>query len=264
MKKLALSTLLILSSTVVASTPEIEKISCLSSREYITTVKFLRDKKDYGLSEKQIQNTADKVSKGCSGASKQFIKIMKLLTTLGIDSGSSMKTALNFVHKEPSHAKAFIEIYRQTYDPSYLDLDPLNAMNISLKLSALYKGDVDKSLDDFKELVQFCIKNKSMELPNIKCANLATTITLLGQEYKESIAKPFIGLMSFLQETDKGPQVDKNRALKISQEILQFGPLAAKNFEQAFIFATSKKGLSLSTKKAIPFAKEMAKRTVKN
>jgi hypothetical protein len=241
-------------------TPNIK--TCLSSREYITTVKFLRDKKEYQLTEQQIKITADTVSKGCSGSSQQFIKIMKLLTKMGIDSGSSLKTALNFVHKEENFAKAFIEIFRQTYDPSYLDLDALSAMKISLQLSAQYKGDVDKSLSDFRALVGYCLNNKSMELPTSRCAQLATKITMLGQDFIDPISTPFINLMSFLQENDKGPKFDKNTSLKISEAVLKYGPVAERNFKQAYVFATSKDGLAYDFKTAISFAKKMAKRSV--
>jgi hypothetical protein len=264
MKTNVVALVLFYSSIVYSSTPSSTSNikTCLSSREYITTVKFLRDKKEYQLTQEQIKKTADLVSKGCSGSSQQFIKIMKLLTKMGIDSGSSLNTALNFVNKEKSFAKAFIEIFRQTYDPSYLDLDALSAMKISLQLSAQYKGDVEKSLTDFSSLVQYCLENKSMELPNARCAQLATKITMLGQEYEESISKPFIELMSFLQEDDNGPKFDKNTSLKISESVLKYGPLAEKNFRQAYIFAMSKEGLSYDLKMAIPFAKEMAKRSV--
>ncbi len=45
--------------------------------------------------------------------------------------------------------------------------------------------------------------------------------------------------MSFLQEDDKGPKFDKNTSLKISENVLKYGPVAEKNFKQAY-------GLSLT------------------
>lgn len=252
------------STITLASKPNTKLTTCLSSREYITTFKFLRSQKELQLSEKQITSTADQVSKGCSGSSQNFIKIMKLLTKMGIDSGSSLKTALSFVSKDESHTKAFIEIFRQTYDPKFLDLDALSALKISIKLSAEYKGEVTKALKDFQELVQYCLKNKTMELPNVQCAKIATEVTMLGQRFNEEVASPFVDLMYFLQEDKKGPLLDKNNSLDIAKFIFKFGPIAQKNFKQAYLFAVSKKGLSSSTQMAIVFAKEMATRSFKN
>ena len=105
MKKLILINLLICSGFAATplTAPLEKKISnCLSAREYITTVNYFRTNKDFGLSEKEIQKTADKVSMGCSGASQRFIKIVKVLTKMGIDTRSSIENGFSFVNKMSS------------------------------------------------------------------------------------------------------------------------------------------------------------------
>ncbi len=243
----------------IAKTEEL--IKCHSTREFVTTIGFLRDKKDFGLKEPAIYKIADKVSKGCSGASQRFINVTKLLTKVGVDSKSSIENALKFAEKENDFTKAFIEIFRQTYDSKNLDLDALNSLKISLALSVEFKGSIDKAVDDFKRLVEFCKSSNEIDLPLPKCSNLATTVTRLGQDFEEPISKPFIKLVRFLQESKKGPQKSKMHVLKIAKEVIANGPLSQKNFEEAYRYAISEKGLGYTQPKAINFAKLMAKRS---
>jgi hypothetical protein len=267
MKKLILINLLICSSFAATSTPKVKMekaiTDCLSAREYITTINYFRKNKDFGLSEKEIQLTADKVSMGCSGASQRFIKVVKVLTKMGIDTRSSIDNGFSFVNQNDDYTDVFIEIYKHTYDPKFLDLDALTSMRISLDLSTDYKGNVKKSLEDFKALVNFCLKNKSMELPTPTCARVAAKITRLGEDFKEPIAKPFIELIHFLQDKKKGPMLNRNDAMKIAQEVIKSGPTAVKNFKQGYLFDVSKNGLGRTIKQALPLATSLANRTIK-
>lgn len=265
MKTLILFSVVLGSTLSFAANKDAKPIdNCLSAREYITTVNYFRKNKDFGLNEKEIQKIADKVSTGCSGASQRFIKVIKVLTKLGIDTRSSINNAYSFIDQTDDYTKVFIEVYKHAYDPKYMDLDALTAMKISLELSTQYKGDVKKSLKDYKHLVEFCLENKSMELPTPKCALVASKITKLGENFEKPIAKPFVKLIKFLQDDKKGPKLDRNKSMKIAQEVISHGPYAFENFKQAFIFATSKSGLGKSVNQALPFAKTLAKRTIKD
>lgn len=265
--KIAMLFSLVISSTLWANSPTDNNVQkkdiCLAAREYITTVTYLRDNKDFGLSNKEIIDTADKVSTGCSGSSQRFIKVLTLLSKMGVDTRSSISSSLAFVDKDDKFTKVFIEIYRRAYDPKYLDLDVLTSMKISLKLSAQYTGNIDKSLKDFTALVDFCLKNQSMDLPRPICAKLATDIATLGQDFEKPIAKPFIKLIHFLQDHKNGPKLDRNNSLKVAKNVIKFGPISVKNFEQAYNFAVSKKGLDYTIKQAIPFAIKISSRSIK-
>lgn len=237
------------------------KVSCPSSKEYITTVHFLRDQKTMALKENDIQTVADEVSKGCKNASERFVKITKLLTAVGIDSKSAIQTALKFVKKEDISANAFSEIFKQTYEEDFLNLDALSAMKISLKLSHDYKGEPKNVLKEFKKLVEYCKESKSLDLPLPLCAEVASKITLLGQDYEGSISKAFIDLMSYLESSKNGPKLNRKKAVEVSERVLNFGPIAQKNFEQAFEFAVSTKGLGFTHERALSFAMNMAERS---
>ena len=256
----------VLGSISLASASTKEKlsndlISCESTKEYVTTVQFLRDKKDYGLSNSSILKIADEISLGCNGASQRFIKVTTLLTKVGIDTKSSLETAKKFTTKGDSFVDAFITIFKQTYSSSEFDLDALNAMKISTKLSVEFDGTVEHAVSDFNELANFCKNRKEMDLPLPKCAQMATRVTRLGQKFDKTIAGPFIKLVRFLEESKKGPEQPKSQVIKIAEKVISNGPIASENFINAYKYAVKKDGLGISDKDAIAFGIKMSKRS---
>lgn len=268
MKKLAglfLITGVLSSTSVLANTATAEKlVPCEATKEYVTTVEFLRDKKDYGLKNSQIYKVADEISKGCSGASQRFIKVSNLLTKVGVDSASAIIHAKKFSKKEDAFVDAFVAIFKQTYSEKNLDLDALNSLRISLKLSVEFSGNIEVAVKDFNELVEFCKDRKEMDLPLPKCAQLATRITRLGQKYDEAIAPPFIKLVKFLEESSKGPKQPKSNVIKIAENVMKYGPVAANNFIDAYKYAIKKEGLGFSEAQAIKFGQKLASRSFKS
>lgn len=234
---------------------------CLSSREYITTVHYLRDQKEFGLSEKEIQKTADSVSTGCTNASKRFINTIKILTKLGIDARSAAQTALKFASKTDKHSETFIKIFKYSYNPDKLDLDALSAINLSLSLSADFGGDLENAVENYQDIVEYCLENKSLELPLSQCAILSKDITLKGINFQKPLAPDFKKLATFLQTDKDGPKLSVLESLKITKKVIVFGPTARENYIQAFRFATAKSGLKLSHKDALIFAQKMARRS---
>lgn len=253
-----------LSAIAAPKKPLKEKhIPCEATKEYVTTVEYLRDKKNFGMKAKQIYKVADSISKGCSGASQRFIKITNLLTKVGIDSSSAISHAKKFSKKEDTFVDAFITIFKQTYSSKNLDLDALNSLKISLKLSVEFSGNIEVAVGDFNDLVEFCKDRKEMDLPLPRCAQLATRITRLGQNYDEPIASPFIKLVRFLEESSKGPKQPKSNVIKIAESVIKYGPVASQNFIDAYKYAINKKGLGFSELQAIKFGKKLASRSFK-
>lgn len=240
-----------------------ELVPCESAKEYVTTVEFLTEKKDFGLNKQQIYKIADEISKGCSGSSQRFIKVTKLLTRVGIDSSSAVSHGKKFASKDDSFVDAFVTIFKQTYSKNNLDLDALNSLKISLKLSLEFDGNIKSAVEDFDELVNFCKERKQMDLPLPQCAELATQVTRLGQKYKEEISGPFIKLIKFLEQSSEGPKLSKNQVFKLAKQIIQYGPIASKNFIYAYKYAIDKKKLGFTQPQAIKFGQKMASRSFK-
>lgn len=260
MKKFTLTFFLFLTTThtVMASNSEPKLFSakdqCLATREFITTFHFLKKNKDFGLSQEEINITANKVSKGCTGSSQRFINVLKVLTKMGIDTRSSIDYALNFTDKTDGYTQVFVEVFRRSYDPKYLNLDALTSLKMSLRLSKDYKGILKNSESDFKKLVEFCLKEEILKLSNPSCGQLSAKIAALGESFEDPIAKYYIEVIKFLQEDKAGPKLDKNQTLKYAERIITNGPLAVENFIQAFKFATNKKKLGYTAKQALAFS----------
>ena len=243
---------------------ELKVKSCLSAREFITTVEFLRDFKDLAITEKSARYYADKVSTGCSGAGQRFIKVTKLLTKVGVDSKSALESAISFINQEDNVVDAFIKTSALSYEEDFLDLDALSAMKISLRLSSQFKGNAEIARDDFKDIALYCKDKKKLNLPLATCAKIATDVALLSEKFQEKAAQEFIELLEFLSQDRDGPGLDLNMALKISMDLINYGPKANKNFQQAYEYAIEKDGLSLSSKDALDFAQNISKRSYKD
>ena len=235
-----------------------QKDQCLSTREYITTFHFLKKNKDFGLSQEEINLTAHKVSKGCTGSSQRFINVLKVLTKMGIDTRSSIDYALNFTDKTDDYTQVFIEVFRRSYDPKYLNLDALTSLKMSLRLSKDYKGILKNSESDFKKLVEFCLKEEILKLSNPSCGQLSAKIAALGESFEDPLAKYYIEIVKFLQEDKVGPKLDKNQTLNYAEKIITNGPQAVENFIQAYKFATNKKKLGYTDKQALTFSLTLA------
>lgn len=79
---------LLLSTFAFADNQEPKAKECLAYREYVTTLRYLRAKKDFAFKENDARKLADEVSLGCTNAGKRFIKIVDILTKAGVDSWS--------------------------------------------------------------------------------------------------------------------------------------------------------------------------------
>lgn len=235
---------------------------CLTAREYITAYRYLTEKKEFGIKKDQAQKIADKVSLGCTGSSQRFINVLNALIKLGISANTAVPYALNFTKKSDNYTEAFIDIFKKSYDPKYLNLDIQSSLKNALRLSKDYSGNLENALNDFENLVEFCLDDETMKMPIAECGALATKVAGFGEKFEDPIAKPFIELLKFLQEEDKGPKVNKSDALKIAVKVIPYGSKAVENYIRLYKFSTSKKGLGYTASQALPLSLKLAQRSL--
>ena len=259
MKFFYLLTLLMYAPLTLSSkeAPAFSKITCLAAQEYITTLNFFRQQKSFALNETESQKISQEVAQGCTGASKRFISITNLLIKANLDSRSAIKTASLFIKRESQEAEAFMEIFRKSFLERYLDLDLKNAIEVALELSQGISNTPYRIMEEFKNLVNFCVKAQGLDLPRPQCAKLAISIVKAGQGFAENISAEFIKLFTFLTNSKKGDQTTGN-ALKIAERVMQFGPAASDNFITAFEFGFAEKGMKLANQDAIKFAEQIS------
>ena len=250
---------------LTATTPPKEEFiqTCTSTREFVTTLEFLRAHKEFSVHESDAKKIAHFVTTGCTGASARFIKVVNLLTKARLSIVSALNLAREFAISDDTTTDAFIAIFRLSYLSDVLDLDVKTSLDIAQGLSVRFSGHTKKILPDFTALVEFCMQEKGLGLPVPKCALLAESISKLGENFKDPISGPFIKLYHF-NRSKKGPGLPLFDAIKVAQDVLQNGPAASDNFIQAFKYATSKGGLGLEAKQAVKFAQKMAANTIKN
>ena len=255
--------LLISSHLSIASTALSRPVACLSTREYITTLEYLRDHKDFSLTESQAREIADKVSTGCSNASKRFVNVTEILSKAGLPSNKAISTGIKFANKDDDAAEAFLTVFKGSFNEQLLDLDMGMALQTALELADTFKGNRKSAVKDFNLLIDFCLSKKNLDLPLTKCASISTRVIKSGEEFDYKVGESFIDLFNYLSKPNK-PNLPTYQALEVSEQVVKYGPEAKGNFMRSYEYAVDKKGLDLTVKEAIDFGKLMASRSVKN
>ena len=233
---------------------------CESAKEYITTVAYLRDKKELGLDEKSIRKTAERVSKGCTGAARRFVKVFELLLKAEAGPRGSLKISTDFAQKGPEFAETFLKVFTRSYLAEYLDLDYQTSFKLAKNLSVNYSGNPKIAAKDFLKLVDFCSDEKNSGLSKPTCGIIAGRVIKRSGKFHARIAEEFIKSYNFMT-SEKGPAVTTVQALKFSEKLVAQGPEAVDNFISMFEFATDNDGLQLSTIQAIRYSGRIAKAT---
>lgn len=246
--------LLLLVSFHAADANEKENL-CLSSREYITTLSYLREQKEFSLPEKSMRELSEKIASGCTGASKRFIEVTNLLVKAGHPSRRSIELAQEFALATDKEASAFQNVFRSAFVKELLDLSLPEAIGIARSLSLDYTGDPAIAESEFEKIVKFCTSNSSLGLPLIACGKLASRVVRSGADHPFKIGEEFVALFNYLSSKSF---VTKD-ALNLSEEVVSHGPTASENFKRAYEFGLEKEGLGHGRKEATAFALKMAK-----
>jgi hypothetical protein len=255
--------LLVLSSSAFAKveTTKTPDQFCQSSKEYITSFRYLEAQKAFSLKKDEMMRIADATSKGCNGAAKRFIEVNDLLIKAGLETSDSLKVAMKVSNKSDLVAETFITIFKETFLKDYLDLDIKTALDFSLKLALETEGNTSMIKNDFQKIVKFCLEQKGLDLSGPKCSDLAAKVAIVGTKFNLEMASAFLNHYDFLTEKDGG-DLATYKSVEMSLNLIEAGPLSVTNFKDAYKFAMSKSGLDLGKKEAINYAELMAKRSV--
>lgn len=239
---------------------DFESSQCLSTPEYIATLKFFRSTQVMLVTEEAARKIANKVSRGCDGASERFIKVLKLLKAIGLSDKSAMGIALDFSSRSTEVQKNFLEIFTHSFLAEFFDYDYQNAVQLAFELSKDYKGDAKQVREDFIELVRFCKDGNKLDLPAKLCAAYTIRLARLSQFHPKGIRKDFYQLYERFRD-DRTFAMDIKTALETSFNILKNGPRATENFFSAYDFAVAKDGLDMTQGEALNFGLKMASRS---
>lgn len=237
---------------------------CDPIKEYKEALQFFRTSKtEINPSEARAREWALKISKGCSGAAKRFVKVFLLLKKSGVDQARSIVYGIEFANSDDDTVESFFELFKKTYLGEYFDLDYSSALKISFDLSKKYKGNRRQAREDFLELSKYCLNKEGLNLPVSSCAELSVALTRLSQYYPDGVRHDFFKLYKALRE-DRRFGVNVLTALRIIKEVLPYGPTAAQTFLKSYEFAIDPAGLASGGMAAVKFAVGIAKNSVKS
>lgn len=234
---------------------------CDSHREFVTTLEFMRKQDYYEMGEKHSRDVAMKVSKGCTGAAKRYVKVYELLRKVEAGARTSINTAIDMALSTDKRVSTFMATFRNAYSENKLDLDISNSLRIARGLSIEFKGDSDKAKRDYDRLVSFCVDQKKVGGSIPVCAKIAYEVTKSAENYKESASEGFIQVYEFLKN-HKNLNFQISKAIIEAKKVVAIHPKAAENYVASFKYAISKKGLNIPANKTLKFAYEMAQNTL--
>ncbi|MEK7691200.1 MAG: hypothetical protein AAB425_09285 [Bdellovibrionota bacterium] len=230
---------------------------CGTTREFITSLEFLRAMTEFKLPDPKSRALARKVAYGCSGAARRFIRVATTLIKAELSAQDSLETALDFARRTENETDTFITVFKTAFSPGLMDLDLRTSLQLAHSLVSDFSGDSVGARTDFERLVRYCTQARDLDLPKPKCATFAARIARLGEPYSGGIGEPFIEILKFLR-SDSGPALTTGDALRKAEEIIkQGGPLAAQNFTTAYRYSVSQSGLALNRNDAISFASDL-------
>lgn len=260
-KIIIITTFFCLSPWLSAKVKPLEKDqieTCTSSKEFITTLNYLKAKKEFSLNQKDAYTTAMAVSKGCSFSSARFINSLELLLKISLSTSDAITIAKKVAHSNEAKSEAFQDVLKRSFTKKYLDLPLKDSVDYAIALSIDFKGDPTVARNDFKRLVEFCRDEDYLEMPMIKCAEMALNVSKHSVKFKKSLVSPFINLFEFMI-SKKGPNLPTFNALEITRKVMQAGPLAEENFKLAYNYASAKdSGLGYDRANAIKLATKLA------
>jgi len=231
--------------------------NCLTSREFITSLEFIRNDGDFHMKEQEARELALKISEGCTGAAKRFIRVAKVISKAGENRKMASETGLKFSKGTDSETDSFIKVFQMALAEDGLDMDLNNSIKIALSLSREFKGDVEHARKDFEKIVEYCADSNTLGLPRLHCGPFAAKIAKYGESWKDGVSKAFIKTFEYLK-SDSGPALITADALRVADRMIEHGPLTYENYSQAYQYAISKNGLGLSRDEAVKFATKMA------
>jgi hypothetical protein len=234
----------------------VEAKDCTTTKEYITSLEFLRAHQELALPEKDARNLAMRASQGCSGAAQRFIEVASVLHHAGFSGKKAIQTGLKFTQRTDTEAKTFVSVFLKCFLSEFLDLQPSIALRIATDLSVKFAGDIENVQHDFEKLVKFCLDTQDLDLPRLECASLSARLAQRGEKFNGGIADSWIHLFHFLR-SDHGPGLTSAQAIPLAEKLLEGGRESAENFIQAYKYAVSSNGLAMEVREAIRFAKTM-------
>lgn len=236
----------------------------------MSALDYLRSAKDYKLSEDQARAAADRISKGCDGATRRFVKVTGALVRAGLSANDAFQEGFTFAGLDDKKSETFLAVFKRAYARDQLDMDLRSSVLLARSLSSEFNGESEKALRDFDRLLAFCVGTEGLNQSRPVCGLFSARLAKLGEIYKEEMADGFFETYRFLTaqggglfKRARGPGVTTGDALRVAEKVAGNGPVGVRNFIDGYTYAASERGLGFDISKAMAFAEGMALRTLR-
>lgn len=233
---------------------------CDSTTEFISSFEFLRKNGGAGMKDEVARGVADHVARGCDGAAARFEETYGLLTKMGVSQIKSLEMSIEFSRLGSDIQRNFFEILKHSYLSEFFDYDFDVALRIAFEFSRDLKGNHVLARDDFISLVKFCLDKSNMALPANICGLMALDLVRLSPYFPTGIFKPFTEFYEKLR-VGESYGLSVRDSIEVVMRVLKYGPRSPDNFNRAYDYALSEKGLRASPREALLFALRMARRS---
>lgn len=233
---------------------------CPSSREYVTTLEYLRKKTELAVPDAEARKIADRVSRGCTDAADRFIRVMELLLRAQVSAKDALTQAEALALRSREVAEGFLSAFRLAYSSEKLDLRVQAALDLARALSLEFSGDAMMAEKDFREVIALCTSATGFPLNKESCAALGLRVARSGARIGEAVGTTFVSAFQELVGR-KNAGMAAFEAIKAAEEIAAQGDQGLENFRVAYRYALAESGLKSSEAEAYAFARLMLSRT---
>ncbi len=231
-------------------------VECEATKEFISSVEYLRTQKKITLPDNEILKTALLVSENCNGAAKRFSRILDTLVTSGVDHEHARHFAVTYSREDNESVEAFISLFQGLVLEKKFNLPFYQAFETAKYFAESTKGNKAELKKDFLGFLGFCFEDANGILLSLEqCRSLSFSYLKLHADYPKGVFQDFKTLFTFLRN-EKETGLAISNALAITQKILLNGPGAQKNFIDSYRYGLNK--LNMKPAQSLALAYKLA------
>lgn len=232
---------------------------CESSKEFITTIEYLRNQKSFTLPDSEIFKVALSISENCNGASRRFQKMLSTLVATGVDHNHALKFSRQYSQEDNDSVDVFLSLFQGLVLEKKFNLPFYQAFETAKFFAESSKGNKAELKKDFLGFLGFCFDDPSgTMLPLDQCRKLSFKYLDLHKNFPNGVFKEFKSLFTFLRD-QKETGLPIAGALALTQEVLLNGPGAQKNFIDSYKYGLY--NLNMKPSQALSLSLKMAEYT---
>lgn len=235
-------------------------MSCESTKEFISTLEYLRKQKNFSLPDSENFKAALLVSKNCNGASQRFQRIINTLVMTGVDHDQALHFAVKYSQEDNESVDAFLSLYEGLVLEKKFNLPYYQAFETAKFFAESTKGNKSELKKDFLGFLSFCFEDSDGTLlPLDQCRKISFKYLDLHKYYAHGVFNEFKSLFDYLRnKRETGLPIA--RALAVTQEVLINGPGSRKNFIDSYQYGLNQ--LNLKPSQALSLSLKLASYTV--